>query len=461
MKRLNPVFILLLFFLSACNQHPNKNSDQKVIETIFSEALSDHEAYQHLDYLTTNFQKRLACYPQGIKAAKWTTQIMNNMQLDTVFLQEIQVMNWERGDIEIAEIRSEKQRIPVNVCALGRGVATSKNGIEAKVVEVNGLEELKTISRDQVKGKIIFFNKPMNPELKNPFQAYGEAAGQRFAGPVLAAEYGAVGAVIRSLTTSIDTFPHTGTTRKAPADKTVPSVAIATEHANTLSERLKQNPELTFYFKTNCKNKPDTISYNAIGEITGTEYPDKFIVVGGHLDSWDNSPGAHDDGGGCMQSIEVLRIFKAIGYQPKHSIRAIMYMDEEISQSGGKTYASEAKRKEEKHLFAIESDRGVTKPLGFSIDANDKVLEKIKLWNPLFAPYDITVFKKGGGGVDIGPLKQHGTPLAGLLTDPTHYFDWHHSANDTFDHINREEMQKGAAAMAALIYLVDKYGLYE
>jgi len=461
MRRLNPIFILLLSLFSACNQHPNKNSDQKVIESIFAEALSDQEAYQNLDYLTTNFQKRLACYPQGIKAVKWTKQIMNNMQLDTVFLQEIQVMNWERGNIEIAEIRSKKERTPVNVCALGRGVATSKDGIEAKVIEVNGLQELKHLSKKQVQGKIVFFNKAMNPDLENTFQAYGEAAGQRFSGPVLAAEYGAVGAVIRSLTTSVDTFPHTGTTRKAPADKTVPSVAIATKHANLLSDQLKQNPELTFYFKTNCKNKPDTISYNAIGEITGTEYPNQFIVVGGHLDAWDNSPGAHDDGGGCMQSIEVLRILNAIGYQPKHSIRAVMYMDEEISQSGGKTYAREAKRKGEKHIFAIESDRGVTQPLGFSLDTSDEIIEKINSWQALFEVYNIKTFKKGGGGVDIGPLKQHGTPLAGLLTDPTHYFEWHHSANDTFDHINREEMQKGAAAMAAFIYLIDKYGIEE
>ncbi len=459
MKALITIFSSLLTFFVGCNSKNNVHTDQDIIQDIFKEALSSNESYQNLDSLTTNYPKRLACYPQGIEAAKWTKQIMDAMDLDQVFLQEIEVMNWKRGNIEVAEIKDKKEKIPVNVCALGRGIATSKNGIEARVVEVDGLDGLKSFTKEQIKGKIVFFNKAMNPDLENPFQAYGEAAGQRFAGPVLAAEYGAAGAVIRSLTTSIDTFPHTGTTRKAPADKTIPSVAIATKHADRLSNMLKQNPDLTFYFKTSCKNLPDTISYNSIGEITGSKYPDQYIVVGGHLDSWDNSPGAHDDGGGCMQSIEVLRIFKSIGYQPKHSVRAVMFMDEEISQSGGKTYASEAKRKGEKHVFAIESDRGVTKPLGFSIDANDKVIEKIKSWNTLFAPYDITVFEKGGGGVDIGPLKQHGTPLAGLLTDPTHYFDWHHSANDTFDHINREEMQNGAAAMAALIYLIDTYGL--
>lgn len=460
MKHLILVFIGL-FALSSCAKNSIEDlSDQEIIDKIFDEALSSRESYDNLKYLTTNYQKRLACYPEGIEAVKWTKRLMGEMNLDSVFLQEIQVMNWKRGNIEIGEIRKNKsERLIVNVCALGRGVATGPDGINANIIEVNGLEGLKQLSKDQVTGKIVFFNQPMDPVLENPFHAYGQAAGQRFMGPVLAAEYGAVGAVIRSLTTSIDTFPHTGTTRKAAMHETVPSVAIATKHANLLSEMLKDNPELKFYFKTNCINHPDTISYNAIGEITGTEYPDQYIVVGGHLDSWDNSPGAHDDGGGCMQSIEVLRIFKVIGYQPKHSIRAVMYMDEEISQGGGKTYAKEAKIKGEKHIFAIESDRGVTTPNGFSIDASDETIERIKAWSSFFQPYNINVFIKGGSGVDIGPLKNQGTPLAGLLTDPTHYFDWHHSANDTFDHIKREEMQNGAAAMAALIFLADKYGL--
>ncbi len=359
MKRFIILIIGFITLLLSCKQKASSTSDQEIFQKIFNEALSNNEAYQNLKYLTSNFPKRLACYPQGTEAVKWTKQIMEEMKLDTVFLQEIQVMNWKRGSIEIAEIKNKNNKIPVNVCALGRGIATGDSGIEAKVVEVNGIDELKALSKDQVRGKIVFFNQAMDPNLENPFRAYGKAAAQGFVGPMLAAEYGAKGTVIRSLTTSIDTFPHTGTTRKAPADQTVPSVAIATQHADLLSKLLKQNPELTFYFKTNCKNLPDTISFNTIGEITGTKYPDQYIVVGGHLDAWDNSPGAHDDGGGCMQSIEVLRIFKTIGYQPKHSIRAVMYMDEEISQGGGKTYAREAKRKGEKHILAIESDRGV------------------------------------------------------------------------------------------------------
>lgn len=459
MKNILLVSLVLFLALSCAYQKTNNLPDEQVIQKIFESAQQSDISYNNLKYLTTHFQKRLACYPQATKAAKWTKEIMDNMNLNKSYLQEISVMNWERGNIEEGKIIVNNEEIKVNVCALGRGISTPLEGLKAKVIEVNGLEDLTRFSSEEIKGKIVFFNKAMNPALKNTFQAYGEAAGQRFMGPILAAQYGAVGTVIRSLTTSIDTFPHTGTTRKAADNETIPAICIATKHANLLSEKLKDNPNLEFYFKTNCKNKPDTTSYNAIGEITGSKYPNEYIVVGGHLDSWDNSGGAHDDGGGCMQAIEVLRIFKEIGYIPKRSIRAIMYMDEEISQGGGRDYAKQARNNNEKHIFAIESDRGVTQPVGFTFDVKPEVLEKIKSWNDLFTPYDIEVFKQGGGGVDIGPLKELGTPLSGLLTDPTHYFDWHHSGNDTFDHINREEMQQGAAAMAALIYLIDKYGL--
>ncbi len=459
MKKIFLVLVSTISLLSCNNNSIMKCSDEEAFKIIFETASLSSESYQNLKYLTDNFQKRLACYPQGIEASKWTKQIMDQMDLDNVFLQEAQVMNWKRGDQEIGAIKLNEEVINVNICALGRGIGTGENGLEAKVIEINGLTDLTNYTKDQLEGKILFFNQAMNPELENPFQAYGETAGQRFVGPILAAEYGAVGTVIRSLTTSIDEFPHTGTTKKAMDSETIPAVCIATKHADLLSDKLKENPDLKFYFKTNCKNLPDTISYNAVGEITGSEYPNEYIILGGHLDSWDNSPGAHDDGGACMQAIEVLRIFKEIGYEPKHSIRAVMFMDEEISQGGGRAYAEQAKLKGEKHILAIESDRGVTAPRGFTMDANPEIIEKVASYRKLFEPYEINVFEKGYGGVDIAALKELGTPLLGLDVDATNYFDWHHCANDTFDQVNREDMQKGAATMAALIYLIDKYGI--
>jgi len=460
MKYLISIFFCCVVSISCTQQKAIDNlSDNELIGLIYSEAEQSNASYENLRYLTTNYTKRLACYPQSIEAAKWTKSVMEGMDFDTVFLQEANVMNWKRGSQEIGFIKVNGESIPVNVCALGRGIPTPENGIEANVIEVNGLGALAQLQPNDVEGKIVFLNQAMNPNLQNPFQAYGEAAGQRFMGPILAAEKGAIGAVIRSLTCAIDTFPHTGVTRKVEGESTVPAIAIATKHANQLSDLLKENADLKFYFKTDCKNFPDTITYNAIGELTGSEFPNEYIVIGGHLDAWDNSPGAHDDGGGCMQAIEVLRIFKEIGYKPKHSIRAVMYMDEEISQGGGRAYAEQAKLNGEIHIAAIESDRGVDKPLGFSIDTSPEKLAKIVSWSEFFKPYDVNVFVAGGGGVDIAPFKDHGTVLMGLLTYPTYYFNYHHSANDTFDKINRSDMQKGAAAMAALVYLIDKYGI--
>ncbi|OFX88103.1 MAG: hypothetical protein A2W99_10855 [Bacteroidetes bacterium GWF2_33_16] len=453
--------IICISLLASCStpKSIDKLADDIVIGLIYYEAENNTQSYENLRYLTKNYTKRLACYPQSIEAAKWTQSIMEDLNFDKVFLQEATVMNWKRGSQEIGNIKIKDQLIPVNVCALGRGIATPENGIEATVIEVNGLDALAQLQTNYVEGKIVFLNQAMNPNLQNPFQAYGEAAGQRFMGPIIAAEKGAVGVVIRSLTCATDTFPHTGVTRKVEGEPTVPAVAIATQHANLLSEYLKQNPDLKFYFKTDCENLPDTITYNTIGEMTGTEFPNEYIIIGGHLDAWDNSPGAHDDGGGCMQAIEVLRIFKELGIRPKRSIRAVMYMDEEISQGGGRAYAEQAKLNGEIHIAAIESDRGVDTPLGFSIDASSDKLLKITGWKELFIPYNVDVFIAGGGGVDIAPLKDHGAVLMGLLTDPKHYFDYHHSANDTFDKVKPSDMQKGAATIASLVYLIDKYGL--
>ncbi len=451
------IFIMLSSLIISCS---HQKSDEKVIQSIFEEALSDSTSYKNLEKLTKTIGGRLACSPEGIEAVNFTKEIMKKMDLDQVYLQEMMVKNWDRGNPEEASIHSARLgKEEINVCALGRGIGTNGNPLSGQVIEVTGLKELKSLPREKVKDKIIFFNGAMNPNRKNTFHAYGEAAGQRFYGPVKAAEYGAKGAIIRSLTTKIDTFPHTGVTKYAEPEKTVPAVSIATKHANLLHEWLQEDPELTVSFTTWCQNKPDTVSYNVIGELRGTEYPNKIITVGGHLDAWDNSPGAHDDGAGCMHAVEVLRIFKELGIKPRHTIRAVMFMDEEVSQMGGETYAEEARGNGEEHVFALESDRGATKPLGFSINAADSVLKKLQSYRPLFEPYGIKQFEKGGGGVDINPLKRFNTVLVGYVPDPTHYFDWHHSGNDTFDQVDFREFQSGSAAIASLIYLVDRHGI--
>ncbi len=338
-------------------------------------------------------------------------------------------------------------------------VGTGEEGLSTKIIEVHDFKQLEELGRKNIEGKIVFFNRLMDPTMINTFGAYGKAANQRTRGAARAGVFGSVGVVVRSLTTSQDDFPHTGVLMYNDTVPKIPAVAISTNGANLLSEWLKIDTELDFIFRTTCYELPEVTSYNVIGEIRGSKFPDEIITVGGHLDAWETGEGAHDDGAGCMQSIEVLRLFQKLGIKPKRTIRAVMFMDEEVAQRGGKEYARQGALKKENHYFALEADRGALMPKGFGVSALDDRLEEILALKKYFEPYGITYFKKGGGGVDIGPLKQFGTPLSSFVPDMQRYFDFHHSGNDTFEHVNFREFQMGSAAIASFIYLIDKYDL--
>jgi hypothetical protein len=259
----------------------------------------------------------------------------------------------------------------------------------------------------------------------------------------------------------MDDYPHTGSMSygETPVSQRIPAAAISTNDAAYLSGILKMNKDLKLYFKLNSEQHEDVQSYNVSGEITGSEYPEEIMVVGAHLDSWDIGDGAHDDGAGVVQSMEVLRLFKEMGYKPKRTIRVVLFMNEENGLRGGNKYAEVAKSKNEEHIFALESDAGGFTPRGFSFDADKAQFAQIQSWKGLFKPYFIHYFELGGSGADIGPLKQGDVVLAGLRPDSQRYFDHHHAANDTFEHVNKRELELGAATMASLVYLVDNYGI--
>jgi hypothetical protein len=221
---------------------------------------------------------------------------------------------------------------------------------------------------------------------------------------------------------------------------------------------LKDEKELTVYLETHSEILDDAPSFNVVGQINGSEYKDEIIDIGGHLDSWDLAQGAHDDGAGCIQSIEVLRLFKALGIKPKRTLRAVMFMNEENGLRGGTKYAEIAKSLKENHIAAIESDRGGFTPRGFTMSASPAVKNKIKSWKPLLEPYGLTDFDQEGGGADIGPLAASGTVMIGYLPDSQRYFDYHHTPADTIDKVNKRELEMGSAAMAALVFLIDRYG---
>jgi carboxypeptidase Q len=449
--------LFLLFLLVNLNA---QDQDSILIRRIFDEALTGRIGYENLRYLCKNTKGRISGTPQAAAAVEFTRQVMLDMELDSVYLQELMVKRWIRGPIEQAFVTSSKLGFhELTISALGTSVGTGEEGIAGNVVEVHSFGELEKLGRENIRGKIVFFNRPMDPTLINTFAAYGGAADQRTRGAAEASRYGATGVIVRSLTTSLDDFPHTGVMMYEEGIPKIPAVCVSTLGADRLSKLLKGDPDLSLHIISNCTNFNEVISYNVVGELRGSVYPDQIITIGGHLDAWDTGEGAHDDGTGCIHAIEAVRLLKELGIQPKRTIRAVMFMDEEIAQRGAAKYAELARDNHENHYVAIESDGGGSTPLGFGFTAGKERIEGFLELEKYFIPYGISEFRRGGGGVDIGPLREFGTPLISIIPEMQRYFDYHHSPNDTFEQVNIRELQLGCAAIAALVYLIDKYDL--
>jgi hypothetical protein len=452
--------ILYLFLLLSTVTFA-QSSDEIKFKEIYKSALTNSKCYSWLDDLSNKVGARLSGSIGAQKGVEYTKAQLENLGLDRVYLQEVMVPKWVRGEKEIAYILDNKSRISIPVCALGGSVATPKNGLTAAVIEVHSIKEMAELGEEKIKGKIVFFNRPMQADNIETFTSYGGCVDQRFGGAKEASKFGAVATIVRSMNMRLDDFPHTGAQSYGdlPKDKYIPAAAISTNAAELLSKSLKANPNLKFYLKQSCEQLEDVLSYNVIGEIKGSEHPDRIMVVGGHLDSWDLADGSQDDGAGVVQSMEVLNIFKTIGYKPKNTIRAVLFMNEENGGRGGKKYEELSKANNENHIFALESDSGGFTPRGFSFDTDDINLAKIQTWKGLFEPYLIHSFTKGHSGADIEPLTSVKIIKAGLHPDSQRYFDYHHAANDNFDGVNKRELELGAATMAALMYLIDQNGL--
>lgn len=449
-------FVLTALFLNGIVLFA-QNKDEQTIKEIYKSSLTNSKCYAWLDFLSNKIGARLSGSDNAQKAVQYTKSQLETLGFDKVYLQEVMVPKWVRGEKEIAYILDNKSKVTIPVCALGGSVATPKNGITAEVIEVKGIKELEELG-EKIKGKIVFFNRPMEPENIETFKSYGSCVDQRFAGAKEAAKLGAVATIVRSMNLRLDDFPHTGVQSYGDLPKLqyIPAAAISTNAAELLSKSLKNNPKLKFYLKQSCQQMEDVLSYNVVGEIKGSEHPENIMVVGGHLDSWDLADGSHDDGAGVVQSMEVMNIFKNIGYKPKNTLRVVLFMNEENGGKGGKTYEELAKTNNENHIFAMESDSGGFSPRGFSIEADDANFNKICSWKPLFEPYLIHSFVKGHSGSDIEPLTFKPLIKAGLKPDSQRYFDYHHASNDTFDAVNKRELELGAATMAALMYLMDQ-----
>lgn len=449
------LFLVLAFPFFAHSQ----TSDSAVIKQISDEMLRNGKAYDLLYQLTKQIGGRLAGSPAFAKAVQWGKTSLENLGADQVILQECMVPHWVRGGADkatIISINHKETKRELDVVALGNSLGNGT--ITAPVLAVEDFDELEK-RKDEVKGKIVYFNHAFDPRFIKTFQAYGEAVVYRGAGPSRAAKYGAVGVMIRSMTESVANDPHTGGTHYNDAYPKIPAIAVGPRDADYIWE-LGKYASFTLSMTTNGHFLPDTIGHNVIGILKGSEFPDEIITVGGHLDSWDVNEGAMDDGTGIVQTMEILRTMKALGIHPKHTIHFVLFANEENGLRGGLKYAQEAKKNGEKHIFALESDAGGFTPRGFSLDLNKDQLAKVRSWIPLLAAYGTNEISAGGGGADVGPLGQMlGTPVGELMPDSQRYFDLHHARTDVLENVNKREMLLGAVNMASLLYLIDKYGL--
>jgi carboxypeptidase Q len=454
------IVLCLLFNIRGFAQ----DQDSVFIRKIADEILMNSKAYENLRVLCKTVGGRLAGSPQMYKAEAWGMNTLKAMGADKVYLQNCTVPHWVRGGKDEAAMtypgsQGRPVKASLDVLALGNSLGTGQRGVRAPVILINNYEELES-RKDEVKGKIVFYSYPFDPRYVQQGTAYGESGVYRRSGPSRAAKYGAVAVFTRSLSESTDNNPHTGATSYDSSLPKIPCAALGLKDADTLARLLKEGKKVEGYLKTMAHFLPDTTGHNVIGELTGSEFPDEYITVGGHLDSWDPAEGAHDDGSGCVHAIEVLRALKAIGYHPKRTIRVVLFANEENGLRGGNKYAEEAKSKNEKHLFALESDNGGFQPRGFELGMTSTQLNKVRQWLPLFLPYGVYEFMEGGGGADVSPLgRTLKTAIGELRPDSQHYFDLHHARNDVFENVQKRELELGALNMTALIYLVDKYGL--
>jgi carboxypeptidase Q len=454
--------IIQLFLLLFAIQVSSQTNDSLMLRKIYDHYLTESKSYKNLEILTSKIGHRISGSKQADDAVYWAKKALYDAGADTVYLQPCMVPHWVRGTMEKCALTSAKLKInnkPLAITTLGSSISTPSTGLKAKVISVNSFDELEKLGEAKIKGKIVFYNVRFNDKNIVPGSSYGETVKYRTLGASYAAKYGAVASVVRSMTNARNNSPHTGNMKydTMVTNSKIPGFALSYLAADELSEALEKDPELVLFLQNESKNLPDVSSFNVIGEIKGSEKPNEYIISGGHLDSWDIGQGAHDDGAGIVQTIDVIGMFKKMGIKPRHTIRTVCFMNEENGLGGANAYFKEADAKKLKHIAALETDAGGYTPRAFGVDTTKGMHKMVLSWAKLFKPYFIEEIRVGGGGADIGPLEKLGVPCIGFEPDNQRYFDIHHTQDDTFDKVNERELKLGAAAIGSLIYLIDKY----
>ncbi|MBL7812416.1 MAG: M20/M25/M40 family metallo-hydrolase [Bacteroidetes bacterium] len=476
MKCIALLFVGLLSAFSCKAQN-----DSAVFASVFKEALTHGECYSRLGELCKTIGSRLSGSDNAEKAVAWGLNMLSSYHFDTVFTQPVMVPRWERSNTELLTLSSAvlykklkkgvasnynceafeestrvSRRFRLPAVALGGTVGTAGK-LSASVVSVHTDAELDSLGKSgMLRGKMVLLNRAFPEENLNTFASYGACVSQRVWGASRCAVYGAAAVLVRSMSNRCDLHAHTGVMLYADSVRKIPAMAVATAVADMLDQLITEDPRMKITMELGCRTLPDRQSANVIAASTGTVYPAKIIAFGGHFDSWDQGEGAHDDGAGCMHAFEALRILKAIGYKPRHTLCCVWWMNEENGLRGATEYAAVASANRESHVAALESDRGGFTPRGFGVDT--AILSRILPFKPLLEKYGIGTLENGGGGADIGPLKKYNpsTVLISFIPDSQRYFDVHHAETDVFENVNKRELELGAAAVAAMIYILDQ-----
>lgn len=437
-------FISIIFYSEANTQSSNYNPVDKyaaVADKIISAAMKDSSSWDRLAYFCDFFGPRLSGSKNLELAIDWIENEMQNDGFENVRKDEVIVPHWVRGNEYCTLLHPREANIPL--FGLGGSIGTPKEGITAEVIVLSDFDELEK-RKNEISGKIVVFNQP--------FISYGQSVQYRFYGAIRAAQYGALASLIRSVSPATTRNLHTGMMGYVDSVRKIPHAAISPEDAELLMRLQNRGitPRIKLYME--AQTLPDIMSYNVMGEVKGSEFPDEILAIGGHSDSWDAGTGAHDDASGCIATWEAVKLLKELNLIPKRTLRVVMWTNEENGVRGGNAYRDA--HKHENHVLMFEMDGGAFRPSAIRLTAPDKIFNEFKKIEPLLKKVDDTAVLPSGGGVDIRPMMDTGVPGMSLSTDDAgKYFWYHHSHSDTVDKIDKRVFNQCVAAIAIAIYI--------
>ncbi|MCK8043626.1 M20/M25/M40 family metallo-hydrolase [Shewanella sp. 1CM18E] len=448
---LNVLFGLISLSLIGCQTVGSDSTEQVVSQKLQKEAFNSDLAYELVESLTVEVGPRLAGSEQDLVAVKWAELKLKSLGFDKVYKEAVQVPVWHRGQAKASITAPFPQ--PLVITALGGSIATPKDGIEANIIRFDSLSALQQSSSDDVSGKIVFIDHVT--ERHKSGKGYGKSVGGRAKGAIAAAEKGALAIIIRSIGTDHDRMAHTGMMRYKDGVNKIPAAAMSNPDADLINAMLKRSKDIKIKLQLSAENQGFATSYNVIAEVTGSTKPDEIVLIGAHLDSWDEGTGAIDDGAGVAIVTAAGKLIQDLAVKPARTVRVVLYAAEEVGLIGGKTYARTHQAELEKHYIAAESDFGAGRIYQIDFRASEQGYAALsKLSQPMTANGVVIGNNTASGGPDVSMLPSMGVPVASLRQDGSDYFDYHHTPNDTLDKIEPAALQQNVAAYAQFAYLM-------